>query len=101
MFDWSGLGAMWKQFLGKISWKAPKSGGGGSPTAKSPPSKGAGNGEPPAPPAAAAAGGGGGAEGETREDVFLRKLNTLCHWGCLFLTFSELGVRFTPSPCSP
>jgi serine/threonine-protein phosphatase 2A regulatory subunit B' len=70
---------MWKQFLGKISWKAPKSGGGGggSPTAKSPLSKGAGNGEPPAPPAAAA-GGGGGAEGETREDVFLRKLNVCC-----------------------
>jgi serine/threonine-protein phosphatase 2A regulatory subunit B' len=79
VFDWSGLGAMWKQFLGKISWKAPKSGGGGggSPTAKSPLSKGAGNGEPPAPPAAAA-GGGGGAEGETREDVFLRKLNVCC-----------------------
>ncbi|KAF0925944.1 hypothetical protein E2562_018743 [Oryza meyeriana var. granulata] len=75
---------MWKQFLGKISWKAPKSGGGGgggSPTAKSPPSRGAGNGREvellsfssPPPPLVATVEGA-----ETREDVFLRKLNVCC-----------------------
>lgn len=49
---------MWKQFLGKISRKSPKSGGrGGSrPASPFPPPSGA----------------------ETREDVFLRKLNVCC-----------------------
>ncbi|KAL5202804.1 hypothetical protein ABZP36_013756 [Zizania latifolia] len=84
--------AMWKQFLGKISWKAPKSGG-GSPKAKSPPSRGAGNGReaelsaPPPPPAAFA-----GAEEETREDVFLRKLNVCC----VVFDFSADRVRDSP-----
>ncbi|GJN35882.1 hypothetical protein PR202_gb24695 [Eleusine coracana subsp. coracana] len=70
---------MWKQFLGKISRKSAKSGGGGSPPEKSP--RGGANGAeaelkasppPPATPAPATAG------AETREDVFLRKLNICC-----------------------
>ena len=74
--------AMWKQFLGKISQKSPKSGSGGrgSPPQKSPPSCGANGAEaelrtspPPQASAVAAAPGS-----ETREDVFLRKLNICC-----------------------
>ncbi|GJM94773.1 hypothetical protein PR202_ga11450 [Eleusine coracana subsp. coracana] len=70
---------MWKQFLGKISRKSAKSGGGGSPPEKSP--RGGANGAeaelrasppPPASPAPPAAG------AETREDVFLQKLNICC-----------------------
>ncbi|KAF0907385.1 hypothetical protein E2562_015877, partial [Oryza meyeriana var. granulata] len=70
-----------KQFLGKISWKAPKSSGNGSLTTKSPLLRGAGNGReverlsmssPPPPHVATVEG------AETREDVFLRKLNVCC-----------------------
>ncbi|KAJ1261970.1 hypothetical protein BS78_09G070200 [Paspalum vaginatum] len=72
---------MWKQFLGKISRKSPKSGGGGgSPPAKSPSSRGA-NGaeaEPRASSPAAASPVPAVPGAETREDVFLRKLNICC-----------------------
>jgi serine/threonine-protein phosphatase 2A regulatory subunit B' len=77
---------MWKGFIGKLSGKSPKSGGGeggggggwGSLPSKSPTSYGA-NGDqwdpmrssPPLPVVA-------GAEGETREDVFLRKVTVCC-----------------------
>ncbi|PAN17525.1 hypothetical protein PAHAL_3G138200 [Panicum hallii] len=73
---------MWKQFLGKISQKSLKSGSGGrgSPLQKSPPSCGANGAKaelraspPPQASAVAAAPGS-----ETREDVFLRKLNVCC-----------------------
>lgn len=75
--------AMWKQFLGKISRKSPKSGGrGGSRPAKSPSSRGAANGAPPelsaSSPAAAASPFPPPSGAETREDVFLRKLNVCC-----------------------
>ncbi|XP_062230918.1 serine/threonine protein phosphatase 2A 57 kDa regulatory subunit B' kappa isoform-like [Phragmites australis] len=86
---------MWKQFLGKISRKSPKSGcGGGSPPAKSPPSLGDNGAEaelhvsPPLPvsPVSAAPG------SETREDVFLRKLNVCC----VVFDFSAERVRDSP-----
>jgi serine/threonine-protein phosphatase 2A regulatory subunit B' len=72
--------AMWKQFLGKISRKSAKSSGGGSPPAKSLMSRGANGADaelsasslPTASSSPAAPG------AETREDVFLRKLNICC-----------------------
>ncbi|CAD6334456.1 unnamed protein product [Miscanthus lutarioriparius] len=68
---------MWKQFLGKISRKSPKSGGGGgSPPAKSPSSRGAAYGAEAELSATSAFPAPSGAE--TREDVFLRKLNVCC-----------------------
>ncbi|XP_006654101.1 serine/threonine protein phosphatase 2A 57 kDa regulatory subunit B' kappa isoform-like [Oryza brachyantha] len=83
---------MWKQFLGKISWKAPKSGGGGSPTAKSPPLKGAGNGREAEQPSASPPPAVDGVE--TREDVFLRKLNVCC----VVFDFSSAAERGRDSP---
>lgn len=69
--------AMWKQFLGKISRKSPKSGrGGGSPPSKSPSSEAEAELNASAPAAASPVPAGSGAE--TREDVFLRKLNLCC-----------------------
>jgi serine/threonine-protein phosphatase 2A regulatory subunit B' len=76
------LAAMWKQFIGKLSWKSIKSssGGGGSPPAKTPPSpsprKNGAAGKPnasPPPPA-----GGAGAEVRSREDAFIQKVNICC-----------------------
>ncbi|KAM0847680.1 hypothetical protein ACQ4PT_054843 [Festuca glaucescens] len=88
---------MWKGFIGKLSGKAPKSGGGGgggwgSPPSKSPTSYGANGGQwdpmrssPPLPVVA-------GAEGDTREDVFLRKV-TVC---CVLFDFSTDRGRDSP-----
>ncbi|KAM0824252.1 hypothetical protein ACQ4PT_070329 [Festuca glaucescens] len=86
---------MWKGFIGKLSGKAPKSGGGGgwaSPLSKSPTSYGANGGQwdpmrssPPLPVVA-------GAEGDTREDVFLRKV-TVC---CVLFDFSTDRGRDSP-----
>jgi serine/threonine-protein phosphatase 2A regulatory subunit B' len=76
------LAAMWKQFIGKLSWKSIKSssGGGGSPPAKTPPSpsprKNGAAGKPnasPPPPAGVA-----GAEVRSREDAFIQKVNICC-----------------------
>nr|CAB3460397.1 unnamed protein product [Digitaria exilis] len=73
---------MWKQFLGKISRKSPKSGSGdgGSPPQKYPTSRGANGAEAElrasSPSQASAVAAAAGAE--TREDVFLRKLNVCC-----------------------
>jgi serine/threonine-protein phosphatase 2A regulatory subunit B' len=72
---------MWKQFLGKISRKSPKSsgaGGGGSPPAKSPSSRGAANGAEAELSASSPAAFPAPSGAETREDVFLRKLNVCC-----------------------
>jgi serine/threonine-protein phosphatase 2A regulatory subunit B' len=72
--------AMWKQFLGKISRKSAKSSGGGSPPAKSLTSRGA-NGadaELSASPLPTASSSPAAPGAETREDVFLRKLNICC-----------------------
>ncbi|GJN37304.1 hypothetical protein PR202_gb26240 [Eleusine coracana subsp. coracana] len=88
------LAAMWKQFMGKLSWKSMKSssggsGGGGSPPAKLPP--------PPSPRENGAAGkpnvspppptGGAGAEVRSREDAFIQKVN-IC---CVVYDFSDRG----------
>ncbi|KAL6607744.1 hypothetical protein ACP70R_040807 [Stipagrostis hirtigluma subsp. patula] len=87
---------MWKQFLGKISRKSLKSGGGGggSPPAKSPPSRGTNGAEAELraspPPAASPAPSAPGSE--TREDVFLRKLN-IC---CVVFDFSAERGRDSP-----
>jgi serine/threonine-protein phosphatase 2A regulatory subunit B' len=77
------LAAMWKQFMGKLSWKSMKSssgGGGGSPLAKPAP--------PPSPRENGTAGkpnvspppavGGAGAEVRSREDAFVQKVNICC-----------------------
>ncbi|KAG8053199.1 hypothetical protein GUJ93_ZPchr0001g30256 [Zizania palustris] len=88
---------MWKQFIGKLSWKSMKSssggggggGGGCSPPVKpsplSPQANGAA-GKPnvsPPPPA--------GGEGKSREEAFLQKVN-IC---CVVFDFSDRGKDST------
>ncbi|XP_062186078.1 serine/threonine protein phosphatase 2A 57 kDa regulatory subunit B' kappa isoform-like [Phragmites australis] len=83
---------MWKQFIGKLSWKSMKSssggGGGGSPPAKPPPlslrENGAAGKPNVSPPSAA---GGAGAEVRSREDAFVQKVN-IC---CVVFDFSDRG----------
>lgn len=76
------LAAMWKQFIGKLSWKSLKSspgGGGGSPTAKShpmSPRENGGSGKPNASPTSPS--GVAAAEGRSREDAFIQKVNICC-----------------------
>ena len=85
--------AMWKQFIGKLSWKSLKSGpggngGGGSPTAKSNPMSPRENGafgKPPASPRSPS--GAAGAEGRSREDAFIEKV-TIC---CTVYDFTDRG----------
>jgi serine/threonine-protein phosphatase 2A regulatory subunit B' len=86
------LAAMWKQFIGKLSWKSMRSssGGGGSPPAKPPPPspsprKNGATGKPndsPPPPA-----GGAGTEVRSKEDAFVQKVS-IC---CVVYDFSDLG----------
>ncbi|VAH58160.1 unnamed protein product [Triticum turgidum subsp. durum] len=84
---------MWKQFIGKLSWKSLKSGpggggGGGSPTAKSNPMSPRENGafgKPPASPRSPS--GAAGAEGRSREDAFIEKV-TIC---CTVYDFTDRG----------
>ncbi|XP_052140569.1 serine/threonine protein phosphatase 2A 57 kDa regulatory subunit B' kappa isoform-like [Oryza glaberrima] len=98
---------MWKQFIGKLSWKSVKSsstggggggGGGFSPTAAKPPpppsprangtaaaAKPSASPPPPPPPAAA------GAEGRSREEAFVQNVN-IC---CAVFDFSDRGKDTT------
>ncbi|KAF0916121.1 hypothetical protein E2562_000727 [Oryza meyeriana var. granulata] len=88
---------MWKQFIGKLSWKSLKSssggGGGGGyspPAAKpsplSPRANGAAAVKPNVSPPPAA-----GAEGRSREDAFVQKVN-IC---CVVFDFSDRGKDST------
>ncbi|KAL6627322.1 hypothetical protein ACP70R_031048 [Stipagrostis hirtigluma subsp. patula] len=84
---------MWKQFIGKLTWKSMKSssgggGGVGSPPAKPPPVSPRENGaagkpdvSPPTPT------GGAGAEVRSREDAFMEKVNICCE----VFDFSDRG----------
>ena len=76
--------AMWKQFIGKLSWKSLKSsagggGGGGSPTAKSHPMSPRENGSVGKPNASPRSPSGvAGGEGRSREDAFIQKVDICC-----------------------
>ncbi|XP_047054920.1 serine/threonine protein phosphatase 2A 57 kDa regulatory subunit B' kappa isoform-like [Lolium rigidum] len=75
---------MWKQFIGKLSWKSLKSssgggGGGGSPTAKSHPMSPRENGSVGKPNASPRSPSGvAGGEGRSREDAFIQKVDICC-----------------------
>jgi serine/threonine-protein phosphatase 2A regulatory subunit B' len=93
------LAAMWKQFIGKLSWKSMKSssgggggggGGVGSPPAKPPPPlpsprENGAAGKPSASPPSPLA--GAGAEVRSREEAFIQKVN-IC---CVVYDFSDRG----------
>jgi len=89
------LAAMWKQFIGKLSWKVMKSssgggGGAGSPLPKAPPPlplprENGAAGKPSASPPSPLA--GAGAEVRSREEAFIQKVN-IC---CAVYDFSDRG----------